>query len=188
MRKIIALLHVSLDGFATNANGEMNWIKFDEELFDFVGKLTDNADTALYGRITYEMMDAYWPGAADKPNATKHDIEHSEWYNNVNKVIVSGSMKGTEKNKTTFIGDNVTEAIKELKQQEGGNILLLGSPSVLRLLTKHNIIDEYLLFVNPVLLGNGIAAYPENIEMTTLEPVAPTTFNCGVTLLQFTKK
>ncbi|HLG33619.1 MAG TPA: dihydrofolate reductase, partial [Bacteroidia bacterium] len=70
MRKIILSIHTTLDGFAAGVNGEMDWIKIDDEMFDFVKSFTDNADTALYGRVTWQMMDSYWPTAGDKPDAT----------------------------------------------------------------------------------------------------------------------
>ena len=93
MRKLILSLHTSLDGFVAGSNGEMDWIKLDDEIFDLVGKFTVEADTALYGRKTYQMMESYWPTAADKPDATKHDIEHSQWYNKVNTVILSRTLR-----------------------------------------------------------------------------------------------
>jgi dihydrofolate reductase len=60
MRKIISFMHISLDGFVAGLNGEMDWIKADEEIFDFVGKRISEGDTALYGRVTYQMMENYW--------------------------------------------------------------------------------------------------------------------------------
>lgn len=81
MRNIILSQHSTLDGFVACTNGEMDWIKLDDELFELVHTFTDKDDTALYGRITYEMMEGYWPCNAEKPNANKHDIEHSGWYN-----------------------------------------------------------------------------------------------------------
>ena len=89
MRNLIFFMHTSLDGFVAGVNGEMDWIKFDDDLFDFVATMTDQADTALYGRVTYEMMQSYWPKAGEQPNATKHDKEHSDWYNQVSKVVLS---------------------------------------------------------------------------------------------------
>ena len=82
-------MHTSLDGFVAGPNGELNWPKLDEEIFDFVATMTDKADTALYGRKTYEIMQGYWPAAGDKSNASKHDKEHSAWYNKVSKVVLS---------------------------------------------------------------------------------------------------
>ena len=92
MRHLIFFMHTSLDGFVAGPNGEMNWIKIDEEIFDFVGTMTDTSDTALYGRVTYEMMQAYWPTAGDGPNASKHDKEHSAWYKRVSKIVLSKTM------------------------------------------------------------------------------------------------
>ena len=78
MRKIISFMHISLDGFVAGLNGEMDWIKVDEEIFDYVGKRIGEGDTALYGQVTYQMMENYWPAAGTKPEATRHDIEHSK--------------------------------------------------------------------------------------------------------------
>lgn len=72
MRKIISFMHITLDGFVSGPNGELNWAKVDQELFGYVGNRIKNGDTALYGRTTYQMMEGYWPTAGDKPNATKH--------------------------------------------------------------------------------------------------------------------
>jgi len=129
MRKIILLMHASLDGFVGGPKGEMNWIKIDDELFDFVGKIVGQADTGLYGRETYQMMESYWPTAGDKPNASKHDIEHSQWYKRVDKVVISNSMKGSKIPKVQIISGDINEDIGQLKQKEGKDILMLGSPS-----------------------------------------------------------
>src|SRR5258708_2542026 len=126
MRKVILLMHTSLDGFVAGPNGEMDWIVFDEELADDVGKLTDGADTALYGRITFQMMESYWPTAGQNPTATKHDIEHSNWVNNALKIVFSKSLKKTDWENTRIISDNITEEIPEIKKQPGKNLLLIG--------------------------------------------------------------
>ena len=102
MRKIISFMHISLDGFVAGLNGEMDWIKVDEEIFDYVGKRINEGDTALYGRVTYQMMENYWPTAADSPTASKHDIEHSKWYNKVHKVVLSKTMKDADLTNTTI--------------------------------------------------------------------------------------
>ena len=122
-------MHTSLDGFVAGLNREMDWIKVDDEIFDFVGTMTDQADTALYGRVTYQMMESYWPTAGEKPEASKHDIEHSGWYKKVSKIVLSSTMKETGQNNTTVISGNITENINQIKQQDGKNILIFGSPS-----------------------------------------------------------
>src|SRR6476659_7535192 len=124
MRKIISFMHISLDGFVAGPNGEMDWIKVDEELFDYIGKRIAETDTALYGRVTYQMMEGYWPTAGDKPDASRHDINHSKWYNKVHKLVLSKSMKDTHLPNTTIISDNLADSINEIKQQADSEILL----------------------------------------------------------------
>src|SRR5437762_9000574 len=127
MRKLVSFMHISLDGFAAGPNGEMDWIHVDDEIFNYAGNQTDNADTAVYGRITYEMMNSYWPTAAEQPGATKHDIQHSNWYNNVEKIVLSRTLKNAEAN-TRFIRENVPEEINKLKNRTGKNMIMFGSP------------------------------------------------------------
>src|SRR5215216_2481954 len=105
MKKLVLFMHASLDGFVAGPNGEMDWINVDDEMFEYAGQRTNNADTALYGRITYQMMESYWPTAGNQPGASKHDIEHSKWYNQVTKVVISRSMKGQNPPKTKIISD-----------------------------------------------------------------------------------
>src|ERR1700751_4309562 len=129
MRNLIFFMHTSLDGFVAGLNGEMDWIKLDEAMFYFVKTMTDQADTALYGRVTYEMMQGYWPEAGEQPNASKHDKEHSSWYNKVSKVVLSRTLKESGLHNTTVIGDHISENINKIKQQDGENILIFGSPT-----------------------------------------------------------
>src|SRR6478736_5693700 len=105
MRKIISFMHISLDGFVAGPNGEMNWITVNEEIFDHVEKRIGEGDAALYGRVTYDMMESYWPTAADAPDASKHDKVHSKWYKNAHKIVLSKTLKGTDKPNTTIISD-----------------------------------------------------------------------------------
>ena len=184
MRKIIVSEHITLDGFVAGAKGEMDWIQLDDEMFDMVYEFTNSADTALYGRVTYEMMEAYWPTAGDKPNATKHDIEHSNWYNKSEKVILSKTIK-EKKEKTTFINENAATELEKLKNDGDKNILVFGSPSVVHLLMKHNLIDEYWLFVNPIILGEGISLFTGLSNRTSLKLVTSKVFDYGVTALNY---
>ena len=190
MRKIISFMHISLDGFVAGPNGEMDWIKFDEELFDYIGKRISKGDTALYGRVTYQLMENYWPTAADKPTATKHDIEHSTWYKKSHKVVLSKTMNpdsyrdaGTN---TKIISDNLQVRINELKQSEGEEILLFGSPTATHSLIQQNLIDGYWLFVNPIILGQGIPLFADIKDKIKLKLLPATRqFICGVTELNY---
>ncbi len=180
MRKIISFMHTSLDGFVATANGELSWVKVDDEIFDYAGHNTNEADTALYGRVTYEMMEGYWPTAGDKPDASKHDKEHSQWYNNVEKIVLSKSLAGKSIPKTQIISNNIKEEILKHKKKNGKNIVIFGSPSASHTLTELGLVDEYWLFVNPILLGAGIPLF-ENIRAhTKLNLLETKVFKCGV--------
>jgi dihydrofolate reductase len=178
-------MHTSLDGYAAGPNGEMDWIHVDEEIFDYAGNRTNESDTALYGRITYELMESYWPTAADKPDASKHDKEHSAWYSKVDKVILSKSMQGQHLKNTTIISDNIEERINELKQNEGKEILIFGSPSAAHSLMQLDLIDEYWLFVNPLLLGKGIPVFSNIKAILKLKLIASHSFSSGVVCLHY---
>ena len=199
MRKIISFMHISLDGFVAGPNGEMDWIKVDEEIFDHVGKRISEGDTALYGRVTYQMMENYWPGAGDKPAATRHDIEHSKWYSKVHKVVLSKTMKEAGLpagqaglTNTTIISDNLSDSINEIKQSRPASrdgskdILLFGSPTATHSLIQLNLIDGYWLFVNPIILGQGIPLFADIKDKIKLKLLTTRQFTCGVTELNYT--
>ena len=177
---------MSLDGFVAGPKGEMDWIKVDQEIFDYVGKRISEGDTALYGRVTYQMMENYWPTAGNKPAATRHDIEHSKWYNKVHKVVLSKTMKDMSLTNTTVISDNLSDRINEIKQKPGKDILLFGSPTATHSLIQQNLIDGYWLFVNPIILGQGIPLFTGIKEKIKLNLVSTQQFPCGVTELTYT--
>jgi dihydrofolate reductase len=186
MRKIISFMHISLDGFVAGLNGEMDWIKVDEEIFDHVGKRISEGDTALYGRVTYQMMENYWPTAGDKPAASRHDIEHSKWYKNVHKVVLSKTINDAGLTNTKIISNNLSDRINEIKQQAGNDILLFGSPTATHTLIQQNLIDGYWLFVNPIILGRGIPLFVGIKDKIKLKLLSTRQFTCGVTELNYT--
>lgn len=181
-------MHISLDGFVAGPNGEMNWIKVDEEIFDHVGLRIGASDTALYGRVTYDMMEGYWPTAGDQPDASKHDIEHSRWYKNAHKLVLSRSMQGADLPNTTIISDNLAERFKEIKESGNGRnneILLFGSPTATHSLMDLGLIDGYWLFVNPIILGQGISLFAGNKDQVKLQLLDSKQFTSGVTALNY---
>jgi len=185
MRKIVSFVHISLDGFIAGTKGELNWVKLDAELFSYVGARIAKTDTALYGRVTYQMMEAYWPTAADKPNPSTHDIEHSKWYKNVNKIVLSKSLNEKDLVNTKVISNNLTEEITNIKKTSGSEILLFGSPTATHSLMAEDLIDEYWLFVNPVLLSEGIPLFNNIRNKQALTLISSKVFPSGVVCLQY---
>lgn len=186
MGKIISFMHMSLDGFVAGPKGEMDWIKVDDEIFEHVGKRISENSTALYGRVTYRMMEDYWPAAGNKPDASKHDIEHSKWYMNAHKVVLSRTLNDTGLTKTTIISGNLPERLNEIKQKAGEEILLFGSPTATHSLIEQNLIDGYWLFVNPIILGRGIPLFKNVRDKVKLSLLSAHKFDCGVTELNYT--
>lgn len=185
MRKLISFVHISLDGFVAGPNGEMNWITVNEDIFDHVGKRINETDAALYGRITYQMMENYWPNAGKEPNASKHDIEHSRWYNKAQKIVLSKTLKSAGLDNTTVISNNIPARISEIKQQPGTEILVFGSPTATHSLIQQDLIDGYWLFVNPIILGRGIPLFTGVKDQIKLKLLTTHQFACGVTELNY---
>ena len=187
MRNLIFFMHTSLDGFVAGLKGELDWANIDDELFDFVATMTDTADTALYGRVTYEMMQSYWPKAGEQPNASKHDKEHSAWYNKVSKIVLSKTISEKGLDNTTIISGQLTDNINKIKKQDGKNILIFGSPRASQSLLNEGLIDEFWLFVNPIILGQGMPLFKDITGTTKLKLVDSKTFACGVIALHYEK-
>jgi len=158
-RQLILIAHISLDGFVAGPNGELDGFDKAEENLEFVCSLTEDADTALFGRNSYQLLDSYWPIARDHPGATKGEIVFSNWYNKAQKIILSKTMPATNQPHTTIIGYNIAEEIIKIKEQPGKNILIFGSPTASQSLIKPGLIDRYWIFINPILFGRGIPLF-----------------------------
>ncbi|HEY8257762.1 MAG TPA: dihydrofolate reductase family protein [Gemmatimonadales bacterium] len=178
-------MHTSLDGFVAGPKGEMDWINVGDEMFEYAGQRTREADTALYGRVTWQMMESYWPTAADQPNPSAHDIEHSRWYNTVEKVVASRTMKGASLPRTTIVDARLGDEVRRLKRASGRSIVMFGSPTVAHELMSEELIDDYWLFVNPILLGEGIPLFKDVRRRASLKLVANQVFSSGVVCLHY---
>ncbi len=190
MRRIVLLEHVSLDGYLAGPKGEMDWILVADEMWDYVDPLTANADAAIFGRKTYEMMHYYWPTAGDQPDASAHDKNHSRWLNDATKVLVSSTTEAASwagRDNVTVVRDDLAGRIRELKQQPGKDMLLIGSVSVARALIGEGLVDEYRLMLNPVVLGEGIRLFPDAGARQTLELVESRALSNGVVALSYVK-
>ncbi len=125
-------MHTSLDGFVTGPGEEMNWIIMDEEIFQDAIELAATTDVALYGRITYQMMESYWPTVLTNPSSTRLELDHALWLENINKIVFSKTLERAEWNNTRLIKKNITEEMTKLKRQPGENMMIFGSPCLTR--------------------------------------------------------
>lgn len=188
MGNLTLFMHVSLDGFAAGLNGQMDWIHVDDEIFDYGAERIYKTDIALYGRKTYQLMESYWPTAADQPNPTKHIIEHSKWYKKIKKVVLSKTLAENNLTNTYIISENWVDEIIKLKQSTEKEILIFGSPSAGHSLISENLIDSYWFNVNPIIIGKGIPVFTNNNIQTNLSLTTSKIFSSGVVCLYYTKK
>ncbi len=179
MRKLTLIVHTSLDGFVAGLKGELDGFDASEENLKFVGKLTDGADAALFGRISYQLLDGYWPTASTRPKATRGEITYSKWYNKAQKIIISKTLPKANMTKTIVISKDIVSEIKKIKKQKGKDILIFGSPSVSQILMKADLIDSYWVFFNPIIFGNGIPLFKSMKHNIKLKLVATKLFSNG---------
>jgi dihydrofolate reductase len=184
-RKVIAFLHVSLDGFVAGPNGEMNWIRMDDEIFANAQDLASEVDTALYGRTTFNMMKDYWPGVLLDETSTPRERQHAAWIENVEKVVFSRTIDPPEWNNTRLIRQNIPEEMARLKKADGGRMMIFGSPRLTHSFMQWNLIDEYRLNINPFILGRGIPLFGGDGGQVRLELLSSKTFSSGVVGLHY---
>lgn len=181
MRKLVLFLHSSLDGFVEGPQGAMDigWIAYNEELEDFADHVLSTADTIIWGRQTYEMMYGYWPNVPNDDNANEHELNHAKWIEHVEKIIFSTTLNTVEWHNSKLVQNDIEDTINQLKQQDGGDIVILGSPRLAHHLMSLDLIDEYKITVSPTLTGGGLPLFKNITSKTDLMLKEHQTFESG---------
>lgn len=179
MRKIIVSNLISLDGFISGPNGEIDWFSWDKEVEDYGKVQLNSMDTILFGRVTYELMASYWPTAT----AATDDQMIIDAMNNLPKIVFSKTLDKVEWKNSRLVDENIAEEIMKLKAQPGKDIVIFGSGSIVSALSRAGLIDEYRIFVNPVVLGSGKPLFKDIQNRLTLKHISTKTFGNGLVLL-----
>ena len=177
---------MSLDGFVSGPQGEMNWLVWDWDnvLKNYVALLTDSADTFLMGRATGEGMAVYWPTVPANPESKEEEKWMAEKLNKSPKIIFSRTV--THINWTNArVANDIVEEVKELKKEPGKDIILYGGAEIVSCFICENLIDEYHLFINPVIIGEGKTIFKNVRETMGLKLVNTIQSNTGIVILQF---
>jgi dihydrofolate reductase len=184
MRKLKAAINMTLDGFCDHTA-----MIADEELHEHYNELLSNSDILLYGRITYQLMENYWPSVVKNPTGNNPMDEFAVLIDNISKIVFSRTLKNVDWKNTKLKKEVIKEEVLELKQREGKNILV-GSPSLIVALTQFGLIDEYQICVHPVVLGSGLPLFKKVEERLNLKLLKTKTFDCGAVTLYYepTKK
>ena len=179
MRKIIAAMNMTLDGFCNHTA-----MIADEEIHEHYNDLLRNAGTLIYGRITYQLMESYWPTVVKNPTGNKPMDDFAVLIDDLPKIVYSRTLKNVVWKNSTLKKEIIREEVLELKQQAGKNIVV-GSPSLIVAFTKLNLIDEYQLCVHPVILGNGLTLFKNINDSVNLKLLKTKTFDAGQIILYY---
>ena len=154
MKKLIVFNHVSLDGYFVDSSNSMMWAKTDKEdkeWNDFVAGNAKGDGTLVFGRITYQMMASYWP----MPIADHHNPSVAKMMNSASKIVFSRTLDKADWQNTRLIKGDLVAEMKKLKQESGEGMAILGSGTIVAQLAQANLIDEFQVVIDPIILGKG---------------------------------
>jgi dihydrofolate reductase len=184
MRKLIAAINMTLDGFCDHTAGIAN-----DELHQHYNELLLDAGAIIYGRITYQLMESYWPNIVKNPTGNRAMDEFAVIIQNIPKIVFSRTLTNVEWENANLAQGDFKEEVLHLKQQQGKDILV-GSPSLIVTLTILNLIDEYQLCVHPVIIGSGLPLFKNITNRVILKLLKTKIFGSGSIVLYYepTKK
>jgi len=182
MRKLIAAMNMTLDGFCDHTT-----MVADDEIHQHYNELLHSAGVVLYGRITYQLME-YWATVVKNPTGIKSMDEFAVTMDNIPKIVFSNTLKNVEWKTAKLAMRDIKEEVLELKQSGyGGNKdILVGSPGLIITCMKLNLVDEFQLCVHPIILGSGLIPLFKNInDRIDLKLLKTKTFSCGAIALYY---
>lgn len=182
MRKLVVFNQVSLDGYFVDASGDMSWAhKDDPEWNAFASENASGGGELVFGRITYEMMASFWPTS----QAMQMMPAVAKGMNQSPKIVFSRTLDGASWNNTRLIKGNMADRMRELKEETGPGLAILGSGSIVSQLAQARLIDEYMLVTNPTVLGGGRTMFEGVKKKLGLRLINSRTFKNGNVLLHY---
>jgi dihydrofolate reductase len=185
MRKLRLQVQMSIDGCIAGPNNEMDWLVWDDNYIKYLNEITESVDTIIMGRKMVDEFIPYWTEVMNKPddpwNAfAKKMVE-------IPKVVFTKTLYKSEWANTDIATGDLKDEITKLKNLDGGDIIVYGGASFDSSLVKEKLIDEFYLFVNPIVIGNGKTIF-KNLEMQKLTLIESKVFDCGLVLLYYEVK
>jgi dihydrofolate reductase len=187
MRKLIVSMNVTLDGFMAGPNCELDWHfqSWTKEMAESQCEQLSHADTILLGGVTYSAMARYWPAVGNDLSFPREDIAFADMMNSYNKVVFSKSLTGLQWNNSRLLKGTLRKEIQELKAQHGKDIIIYGSGKLVSSLIRFGLIDQYVLWMHPVVLGKGKPLFGNLQDKLNLELVKQHQFSSGVVMLYY---
>ncbi|MES2374032.1 MAG: dihydrofolate reductase family protein [Bacteroidota bacterium] len=182
MRKLIAAMNITLDGFCDHTA-----MTADDEIHQHYNKLLSDAGTLIYGRVTYQLMESYWPSVVKNPTGNKPMDDFAVLIDNISKIVYSRTLKNVDWRNTTLKKEIIREEILELKQShnDGDKNIVVGSPGLIVAIAKLDLIDEYQLGVHPTVIGSGLPLFKNITDRIDLTLLKTKTFGCGAVMLYY---
>jgi dihydrofolate reductase len=187
MRKVVSMMHLSLDGMASGPNDEINWVSYDKDLEAYAHSMHDRMDAVIWGRRTYEGM-KYFLTVPGNPDSGEPERNHAKFLEASTKIVVSRTLDKIEWGGNTnsiLIKDNLAEQFNKLKAQPGKDMWLLGSTKLFQEMARLDLIDEYLINVNPIILGQGKPYFANMGHQLNLKLLESNTLKSGVVTLRY---
>lgn len=179
MRKLVASIMLSLDGYSEGVNGELGWLTPDIEIDEYMADYFTRIDTILLGRVTYELFVDFWP------NATGEHPVITQKMNTLEKLVLSNTLAEASWSHTRLISGDVKTAIEQLKSQDGNNIVFFGGAKTANFLLAYDLIDELQLFIYPLMLGKGTRFFQGGYQHRQWDLIESQTFESGVMRLLY---
>ena len=173
MRRVIAAMNMTLDGFCDHTA-----MIADDEIHQHYNELLSSGDTLIYGRITYQLMESYWPTVVKNPTGNKPIDEFGVLIDDIFKIVFSRTLKNVEWKNSRVAKKGIKEEILDLKQQPGKDILV-GSPSLIVAVLNLNLVDEFQISVQPTIVGKGLPLLKNINDRINLKLFRTKTFSCG---------
>ncbi len=183
MRKLTYGFTVSLDGFVEGIDGDLSWGNPSADLFRHQVEQERLVETHLYGRRLYQLMQAYWPTADQDPKASEDVREYARLWRDRHTIVFSRTLTEVKGNSELFVGD-LAEGIRALKSRPGRDINI-GGPTLAASVIPLGLIDEYRVYIRPIILGAGKSMFPWLKERIALELVETQRFDEGVVMLKY---
>lgn len=178
-RKLIAAINMTLDGYCDHTALIAN-----AQIHDHYNELLRNADTLIYGRITYQLMESYWPTLVKNPSGNKPMDDFAVLIDNISKIVFSRTMKNVDWKNSELKKELLKNEILELKQKKGKSILV-GSRGLIVALAQLEVIDEYQLSVQPIILGSGLPLFGDVRTRIDLKLLKTKKFDAGAVTLYY---
>ena len=184
MRKLKLQVQMSIDGYMSGSEGEMDWLEWewDDDLKTYVSEITETVDCILLGRKLAEGFIDYWASHAENTDSVE---EGAIKMNETNKIVFTKTIFKAEWQRTKLESGDIVEEVTKLKNQEGKDMIVYGGGTFVRTLIEAGLIDELHLFVNPTALGKGMPVFGESHKM---ELIASRAFDCGIVVLCYKQK